>query len=260
MSSGSLSNRSAAPELQTQGLLRRPAGLSHQLVERLGAQIREGGIAPGGKLPTEAQIIREHGVSRTVVREALSRLSATGVVHTRHGIGTFVSETAAVGNFSIEPLELATLLEVMAVLELRISLESEAAGLAAQHRSATQLKLLQKTLREFTRSVASGGETVKPDFDFHLQVAVCTGNRYFAHLMEYLGTMIIPRTRLNTAQLAREDRAAYLGRVGAEHATICEAIAARDAPAARDAMRLHLSNSRDRLRRAQTRAGQVRAI
>ena len=247
-------------ETPTPGMLRRPVGLAHQLVERLSLQIREGGIAPGGRLPTEAQIIREHGVSRTVVREAISRLSAKGLVHTRHGIGTFVNEPAVPGNFSIEPLELSTILEVMAVLELRMSLESEAAGLAALRRTAAQLKVLQKALRDFNRSVAAGGETVKPDFDFHLQIAICTGNRYFAHLMEYLGTMIIPRTRLNTAHLALEDRAAYLQRVGAEHTTICEAIAARDAPAARDAMRLHLSNSRERLHRAQTRAGKMRTL
>ena len=110
------------------------APLSDQVAEAISREIHALRLIEGDKLPTEAVLATQFGVSRTVVREALSRLSATGVVHTRHGIGTFVSETAAVGNFSIEPLELATLLEVMAVLELRISLESEAAGLAAQHR------------------------------------------------------------------------------------------------------------------------------
>lgn len=230
--------------------LRRPANLTHQLVERLRAQIRAGKIALGAKLPTEAEIIATHGVSRTVVREAISRLSAQGVVVTRHGIGTFVSETGAVGKFLIDAAELDTVLEVLAVLELRISLESEAAGLAAARRTTAQLKRLRRDCDGFARSIAQGGETIKSDFAFHLHVAEATGNRYFAHLMAYLGTMIIPRTRVNTANLARADRSAYLHRVCREHETIYAAIAGRNADAARDAMRTHLTNSRERLRRA----------
>ena len=239
--------------------LRRPANLTHQLVERLLAQIRTGKIALGAKLPTEAEIIAAHGVSRTVVREAISRLSAQGVVVTRHGIGTFVSETGAVGKFLIDASELGTVLEVLAVLELRISLESEAAGLAAERRTAAQLKSLRRDCDAFARSIAQGGETIKPDFTFHLHIAEATGNRYFAHLMEYLGTMIIPRTRVNTANLAREDRTVYLQRVCREHESIYEAIASQRADAARNAMRTHLTNSRERLRRAHaaaTRAAQ----
>ncbi len=230
--------------------LRRPGSLAQQLVDRLSAQIRSGKIALGGKLPTEAEIIAEHGVSRTVVREAISRLSAQGVVVTRHGIGTFVSETGTVGKFLIDPTELGTVLEVLAVLELRISLEFEAAGLAAERRTEAQLKVLRRDCETFANSVAKGGETIKPDFAFHLHVAEATGNRHFADLMEYLGTMIIPRTRVNTANLAREDRHAYLARVCREHDAIYDAIAKRQPDAARKAMRTHLTNSRERLRRA----------
>jgi GntR family transcriptional regulator, transcriptional repressor for pyruvate dehydrogenase complex len=69
--------------------------------------------------------------------------------------------------------------------------------------------------------------------------------------MTYLGTMIIPRTRINTASSAPEGRLAYLQRVHVEHQNIYHAIRLRDAEGARQAMRLHLSNSRERLRRAQ---------
>jgi DNA-binding FadR family transcriptional regulator len=220
----------------------------------LSAQIRSGKIALGAKLPTEAEIIAAHGVSRTVVREAISRLSAQGVVVTRHGIGTFVSETGTVGNFLIDPSELGTVLEVLAVLELRISLESEAAGLAAERCTAAQLKGLRRDCDKFATSITQGAETIGPDFAFHLHIAESTGNRYFAHLMDYLGTMIIPRTRVNTANLAGEDRVVYLQRVCSEHEAIYAAIARRDAGAARTAMRTHLSNSRERLRRAHAAA------
>jgi GntR family transcriptional repressor for pyruvate dehydrogenase complex len=95
---------------------------------------------------------------------------------------------------------------------------------------------------------------VPPDFQFHMEVARATGNRHFADLMTYLGTMIIPRTRINTASSAPEGRLAYLQRVHAEHQGIYNAIRLRDPEAARQAMRLHLGNSRERLRRAQADA------
>ena len=81
----------------------------------------------------------EFGVSRTVVREALSKLQASGLVATRHGIGTFVVGLGdAAGRFRIAPEQFATLRDVIAVLELRIGVETEAAGLAAQRRTAAE--------------------------------------------------------------------------------------------------------------------------
>jgi hypothetical protein len=74
------------------GLRRRSRSLAHELVEGIGAQIQGQALKPGDKLPTESAIMQAYGVSRTVVREALSRLQAGGLVETRHGIGTFVLE------------------------------------------------------------------------------------------------------------------------------------------------------------------------
>ena len=229
---------------------RRAQSLAHRLVERLAEQVRRGDFAPGAKLPTEAGIIAAHGVSRTVVREAISRLSAMGLVETRHGIGSFVRDAGAGRNFRIDPAELATIVEVLALLELRISLEGESAGLAATRRTRGQLQGLRRTLKAFERNVGNDDQTVNSDFQFHLQVAEATGNRYFSELMGSLGTMIIPRTRLNTAGLAQEDLATYLKRVNREHHDILDAIERQDSEAARTAMRTHLSNSRERLRRA----------
>ena len=71
-------------------LRRKPRTLALELVESLGDRIRDGRLALGDKLPTEAAIMAEFEVSRTVVREAISKLQASGLVETRHGIGTFV--------------------------------------------------------------------------------------------------------------------------------------------------------------------------
>ena len=81
------------------------------------------------------------------------------------------------------------------------------------------------------------------DFQFHMEVAQATGNRHFADLMTYLGTHIIPRTRIKTADQAPEGRQAYLERVHGEHESIYNAIRNHDTESARAAMRTHLSNS-----------------
>ena len=229
---------------------KQPRKLAHAVVERLSGSIRRGEFKPGDKLPTESEITRAFGVSRTVVREAMSRLQQAELVETRHGIGTFVREGAESAPFRIDPVASATLNELIAILELRVSIETEAAALAAERRSAFHLAVMRRALDTFARQLAQSKDAVQADFRFHLTIAQATGNRHFADLIRYLGTMLFPRTRVNAAQLAGEKRSAYLGRVNREHEKIYEAIARSAPEAARAAMRAHLENSRERLRRA----------
>ena len=79
--------------IDTPRLPRKRRSLAQELVTVLSEQIRDGLLKRGDKLPTESAIMEAHGVSRTVVREAISRLQAAGQVETRHGIGTFVLDT-----------------------------------------------------------------------------------------------------------------------------------------------------------------------
>ncbi|MGI4778106.1 MAG: FadR/GntR family transcriptional regulator [Janthinobacterium lividum] len=231
----------------------RGRGLAHNLVDDFGARIRDGVLRPGDKLPTESEIMQAFGVSRTVVREALSKLQAAGLVETHHGVGTFVMQQRASGVFRLDAGDIATSVDVLAVLELRISLETESAGLAASRRTEEQLQAMRLALDDFERNVGVAGDTVAPDFRFHLQIAQSTGNPYFADIMSHLGTTIIPRTRISA--LRNQDRGgSYLSRVNREHEEIYAAIARRDSESARAAMRIHLTNSRERLRVAQEAA------
>ena len=232
----------------------RRGGLVQTVVDHLQQQIQSGQLKPGDKLPTESAVMQALGVSRTVVREAISRLQASGQVQTRHGIGTFVLDASGTQNFRIAEQDMATLDDVIAVLELRISLETEAAGLAAQRATPDQLTTMASALHGFATAIHNQSDAVPSDFQFHMEIARATGNRHFAELMTYLGTHIIPRTRIKTADQAPEGRQAYLERVHGEHESIYNAIRNHDAEAARAAMRTHLSNSRDRLRKA--RSGQ----
>lgn len=241
---------------KTPSPLRRPKGLVLEIVQTLEADIGEGRLAVGDKLPTESELADRFEVSRTVVREAISRLQASSLVETRHGVGTFVSMPHPVEPiFRIDPDDMAIAIEVIALLELRISLESEAAYLAAQRRERSHLQAMATALSAFQSAIRANSDAVPSDYQFHMEVAQATGNRYFADLLTYLGTMIIPRTRLNTASRAPEGRLAYLERVHREHESIYQAIERQDAEMARAAMRMHLSNSRERLHRAQVGEG-----
>ncbi len=229
----------------------RSRSLTAHVVEALGDQIRAGHLPHGAKLPREADLMGEFGVSRTVVREAMSHLQAAGMVETRHGIGTFVLGLGDSGSFRIAPEQVSTLHDVIAVLELRIAVETEGAGLAAQRRTDADLVALRAVLDAFAEAVEQGRDAVGPDFQFHLELARATQNPRFADLMNTLGGSMIPRARLDAEDISTA-RADYLRGVHAEHRSILDAIERQDADAARAAMRTHLSNSRERRRRALT--------
>ena len=238
-----------APELAPRGL-RKSRSLTVDLVELLESRIKDGTYAKGMRMPTEAEVMAEHGVSRTVVREAVSRLQQARLVVTQHGIGSFVSEALPEEpGFRIDPVDVETVVDIVNVLELRVSLETESAGLAASRRNDEQLHAMRAAIADFAACAEQGADTLEPDFRFHLAIAEATQNPHFFDLMRHLGTTVIPRARVNSPQLAMEEKGAYLDRVNREHKMIFDAIERQEPDSARAAMRVHLTNSRERLRR-----------
>ena len=234
----------------------KPRNLALDIVDVMVERVRNGTLVVGAKLPTEAAIMEEFGVSRTVVREALSKLQASGVVQTRHGVGTFVMGLGDASAFRIGPDQLATLRDVIAVLELRIGLETESAGLAAVRRTDENLRVMRQALDDFAAAVTAGLDAVMADFTFHSEIARATQNPHFTELVGALGMTAIPRARpLDPTNPDDAERLSYLRRVNGEHESIFDAIAAQDPEAARAAMRTHLANSRERRRRAAALAG-----
>ncbi|WP_027015610.1 FadR/GntR family transcriptional regulator [Comamonas composti] len=231
--------------------------LGNLLYEEFENKIRQGLLQEGEKLPTESELVHTYEVSRTVVREAISKLQASGLVETRHGIGTFVLSVRQGLGPVLSAHELSESVDVLAVLELRISLETEAAGLAAQRRQASHLHAMGEALQAFELNTGTGGDTVSHDLAFHLSIAQATGNRYFQEILQHFGSLLIPRNRITSIHAPARDPD-YLHRVNREHEEIYAAIERQDADSARAAMRIHLTNSRERLRLAQ-RLSQARA-
>ena len=229
--------------------LRRRETLTGQLVKTVSERIASGVYAVGGRLPSEQEMIDEFGVSRTVVREAVANLRANGRVTTVQGVGAFVVQQEQTGAFQIEASGLSLVQEMIAVLELRIGLESEAAVLAAQRRTDAHLLAMRKALAEMLAAIEKGEDAVRADMEFHRCIAEAAGNAHFLKLFNYLGDLLIPRARLQSFRFDGAPLREYLNRIQREHEQICYAIERQDPEAARAALRLHLSGSLERLRR-----------
>ena len=223
---------------------KRSPGLAHDIVAELTQRILLGQLAPGEKLPSESTIVREHGVSRTVVREAISKLQASGLVETRHGIGTFVLERDQRQGIH---LKRDTAHSVRGIIELRMGLETQAAALAARRRTEGQLLQMRQALDDYQSSLANNDSSVEPDQRFHNLIAQATGNTYFTDIISQLGRSVIPRTRIDAEERGDTDLM-KLGQMAVlEHEAILRAIRRQDPDAARAAMLLHLSNSLERM-------------
>lgn len=225
---------------------RKPRNLAQTLVDDYSKMIVEGMIKPGDKLPSEVELMEVGGVSRSVVREALSRLAVAGLVETRRGIGTFVLNMPGSAASRIDPTTIVTLQDVLAILDVRMSFEVEGAGMAALRRTDEQLAALGESLARFETASDTGGSIIS-DFQFHLHIAHATNNRYFIEIITHFGTSMFPRARLSTASIARLDRQLAHSRLVREHEHIYNAIARQDSDASRAAMRVHLANSRARV-------------
>src|SRR6478752_9227548 len=108
------------------------SNLAERVMAQLGAEIRGGRLAPGARLPTEQELTSTMGVSRTVVREAVAALRADGLVVTRRGSGAYVADNPTASPFRIVAPQLGRIEDVLAVMELRLAVEVEAAALASE--------------------------------------------------------------------------------------------------------------------------------
>jgi len=226
---------------------RRPK-LADLVIGTLRQRISAGDYRAGTKLPTESQMTTIFGVSRTVVREAIAALSADGLVQSRQGAGVFVIAGAATPFNAIGADRSNKISVALNVLEVRMGIEIESAGLAAQRRSASQEAAIHEAYNEFDRLLKLGTPTGKTDFAFHRAVAAATNNPFYIEVLDGLGSRTIPcdvASPWGTESVLTYEYQAGLQR---EHAAILAAIAAQDAGAAREAMRQHLSLSQDRYR------------
>lgn len=234
------------PESRVDARAERRPKLSERVIATVRAQILSGDFLPGQRLPTEGRLTETFGVSRTVVREAIATLAADGLVETRQGAGVFVRERPAMAFSSIGQEIGNKISHALNVIEVRMGLEIESAGLAALRRSAAQDAAIHEAFFEFDRLLRLGEATGRKDFDFHRAIAAATNNPFYVEVLDALGMRAIPCDITSPwgtdSVLTRE----YQEGLQEEHLAILKAISAGDADAARQAMRRHLTASQRR--------------
>ncbi|WP_394891433.1 FadR/GntR family transcriptional regulator [Mesorhizobium sp. AaZ16] len=226
---------------------RRPK-LSESVVSAIRGQVLSGEFAPGQKLPTESQLTETFGVSRTVIREAIATLAADGLVEARQGAGVFVINHPAQAFAAISHELGNKISHALNVLEVRMGIEIESAGLAATRRNSAQEARIQEAFFEFERLLDSRQATGKVDFAFHRAIAAATNNPFYVEVLDALGSRTIPcdvASPWGTESVLTHEYQVGLQR---EHLAILNAISASDPDSARAAMRAHLSASQERYR------------
>ncbi|WP_421952660.1 FadR/GntR family transcriptional regulator [Pelagibacterium sp.] len=217
-----------------------------QVASILRRAIQSGQYKPGEKLPSEARLTEEHGVSRTVVREAIAALRSDGLVEPRRGAGVFILEPVATPGLPFQNVDHARISSIIELLELRAAVEVEAAGLAAVRRSPIQEEIILERHRAVGACIENGEPTSVADFALHEAIAQATNNPRFVEFVALMGQNAIPRAALSDT--TGEVSQSYLGQIHDEHARIVGAISNGDAEEARQAMRTHLLGSQRRYR------------
>lgn len=221
--------------------------LSEQVAGALAAEIRAGRPAAGEKIPTEAVLVEQFAVSRTVVREAVSRLKSLGVVESRQGSGVFVRQ-AAFAPLNFDARSAASMQAVIQMVEVRRALEAEVAALAAVRRSAGQLKGIRQAMAALDEAVRAGGDGADEDVNYHRAIADAAHNPFLISTLDYLRQFLRGVTRVTRANEAR--RIDFARQVRNEHEAITRAIEKGDALQARRAATRHMDNAIDRIRQA----------
>lgn len=227
-------------------MVKRRDSLASVVAKDIAERIDAGDYPVGEKIPIEAQLCEIYNVSRTVVREAIAQLRSEGLVESRQGVGVFVTGR---GNVTLRiPREAAgELSEIIDILELRIGVEVEAAGLAAQRRTDGDLERIISSLEATADPDAFNKSPRQLDFNFHKAISIASGNAYMPRFMDFIGPVIIPRSQLIHATIPKITRD-YLLKMTDEHQRIAFAIRERDVLEARESMRFHLVGSLQRYR------------
>jgi GntR family transcriptional repressor for pyruvate dehydrogenase complex len=219
--------------------------LTHDAIATIRELIASGEWGPGTKLPREADLGAQLGLSRSSLREAVRALSLARVLEVRQGDGTYVS--------SLEPGELfeptlsATQLlrgrTVLELFEVRRLLEPEAAALAAVRVDAEMKDRLCYELERMYAAGENADELVEADAAFHNVIGQATQNAVLRALLESVSTRTV-RARLWQGVVDRTT----LDVARAQHTAIYDAIAAGNPDLARAATLIHIARNEDWLR------------
>ena len=206
-----------------------------QAVDYLRRKIEAGVLTPGQRLPPERDLARDIGVSRPSIRAALRSLAAMGVLETRHGSGSYITDGPP--RLNSEPLALLAAMHGVTrdqLVEARRVLETSAAGLAAQQATPEQIATIADEVSGMFASVDDARLFRVHDVRFHQTLARASGNPVLAALVEMVSTVTFSRGRRSAA------REQDLRETADQHRSIYLAVRAHNPERARREMEAHL--------------------
>ncbi len=221
-----------------------------QIAEQLRTLVVDGTLQPGARLPNEAVLAREYGVSRATLREALRSLAAQDLIRTAKGAGggsfitlPSVEHVSSFVHSSITLMADANDVSLEDLLEARELLEVPAARLAANRRDDDELERLRETIPEEPLRLGPDQQFVYNQ-DFHSVVIDCCDNALLAIAAQPIFG-VLQRNLARTKLGERFHRA-----INDQHRSIAAAIEAGDAEAAGGEMQAHLAFMRPYYERA----------
>ena len=225
-------------------VLTRRQRMGDQLYGQILEQILSGRLPEGTRLPAEVDLCKMFGVSRPVVRQALQRLGADGLVQARQGSGTYVMARPAERLASFAAPEQVA--DYLRSVEVRVVLEGSAAEHAAERRNAGELAAIEAAHAHFRQEAERGVLTPAGDLAFHMAIARASGNHFYASAMEHLHQAVsgFMSVSLGLTRTSPRERASVVLR---EHELILEAIRGQDGATARIAMQFHITQARRRM-------------
>ncbi|CAD6526796.1 HTH-type transcriptional regulator LutR [Paraburkholderia hiiakae] len=217
-----------------------PARIYSDILNR----IIEGEYKEGERLPTEHMLAERFATSRPTVREALAQLRADGIIATRHGSGTTVMRRPDPDVRRFAPLE--TLSDIRRCYEYRVVVEAGAASLAAQKAEDEDIAAIRREWDNLQTIIETSGIGAKDDFAFHMAVARASKNQFFITALSGIQEQMVFSMNLSrNLSLVKSIERQRL--VQQEHLEVLEAIQARDAERASNAMRAHLERAVNRM-------------
>ena len=209
-----------------------------KIIQQIRNLIISGQLKPGDKLPSERQLSERIGLGRTYVRDAIKRLEFYGILKTLPQSGTVV---AGIGISALEGL-ITNVLKIekadfASLVETRVILEIEAAKLAAEHRTASDMLAMEEALEKYKQQTDTGVPGVAEDFMFHLKISEISHNQVIRSLLMIITPEIMEN--YSTMNLCTKDT---VSNAYNQHLAIIEAIESGDVEASGAAMKNHLSD------------------
>jgi len=231
--------------------------LVDRVVRRIRETIEREGLVAGDRLPSEPELLRQFGVSRSVLREAVGRLRTVGLLSVKHGRGTYVAD----GDMLMGCVKLVrsamtiSSQELIQFTEFRTAIESHAAHRAVEVATDEQLDDLESLCRSIDVPELDDSEAMRRDLAFHLRIVELGGNRLMLEVMRVVQELIFEGMVRTTARPRPCQYSLDL------HSAITRAIRGRDPEAAEAAVRNHMDELTARLQQSEeSRRGRERRL